>query len=172
MSHFRSLTVVASLCLSAGLAGCSKKAEFVNVPPEQHAIAAEIAAVGGLYETTPEQGIIQVTLNSITKVDDAFIGKLVEALPNLEGIDMDDTSITDASVAHLKKLKNLKAISVATRKTKKVVDTQDSDDGGKINIVTEVPIPLLSPAAVDALRKQFPDLVIGGVEMPENSENT
>ncbi len=141
-----------------------------GLPDGQQAIYEEIKQYEGVpaYSTeTPEIGITAVDLSN-TKINDAFIAKLAE-IPELSTLVLNNTPITDACVPSLKKMKKLTMLEISSSKTVARTEFQDAGDGNKIRVDTMVPVPLLSPAAIQALRTALPELTIIGVDEPETT---
>lgn len=141
-----------------------------GLPESQQAIYEEIKQYEGVpaYSTeTPEIGITEVDLSN-TKINDAFVAKLAE-IPDLTRLVLNNTQITDACVPSLKKMKKLAVLEIASSKTIARSEFQDAGDGNKTRVDTLVPVPLLSPAAIQALRAALPELTILGIEETETT---
>lgn len=136
-----------------------------GLPESQQAIYDEIKQYEGVSSFNPEVGIFEIDLSN-SKINDAFIAKLAE-IPDLNRLVLNNTPITDACVPSLKKMKKLTSLEVASSKTIVKSEYQDAGDGNKLKVDTLVPVPLLSPAAVQSLRAALPDLTILGIEETE-----
>lgn len=171
----KKVNVAAMIVLAASLSaaiGCGGGGP-AGLPHEQQAIYDEIKQYEGVpaySPETPEIGIVEIDLSN-TKVNDAFIAKLAE-IPNLARLVLNNTPITDACVPSLKKMKKLTVLEIASSKTTVRSEYQDAGDGNKLKIDTVVPVPLLSPAAIQSLRAALPELTVLGIDEPEaSSEN-
>ncbi|MBA4020151.1 MAG: hypothetical protein C0483_23565 [Pirellula sp.] len=170
--HKRFLTaaVLAWAAAMSGIIGCGGGGP-PGLPESQQAIFDEIKQYEGVASFSPEVGIFEVDLTN-SKINDAFIAKLAE-IPELARLVLTNTPITDACVPSLKKMKKLVSLEVGSAKTIVRTEYQDAGDGKKVKMDTIVPVPLLSPAAVQALRAALPELTISGIEEmetpPENA---
>lgn len=136
-----------------------------GLPESQQAIYDEIKQYEGVASFTPEVGIFEIDLSN-SKINDAFIAKLAE-IPELNRLVLNNTPITDACVPSLKKMKKLISLEVASSKTIVRSEFQDAGDGNKTRVDTLVTVPLLSPAAIQALLTALPELTILGIDEPE-----
>ena len=83
-----------------------------NPSPQNRAIA-EIQKWGGKFEVDskrPDGPVIKVFLRS-TKINNAGLA-LLDALPQIQGLDLEGSRITDAGLAHVKGLADLQRLSL------------------------------------------------------------
>lgn len=160
---FTAATLLVSVTVLSLTIGCGGGPP--GLPESQQAIYDEIKQYEGVSSFNPEVGIFEIDLSN-SKINDAFIAKLAE-IPDLNRLVLNNTPITDACVPSLKKMKKLTSLEVASSKTILKSEYQDAGDGNKLKVDTLVPVPLLSPAAVQSLRAALPDLTILGIEETE-----